>query len=109
MMQVIWDLKLAFIKDIIKHIPDESQVPYTTVSSVVRILEKKGYVGFNNYGKTYQYFPLVSKTAYAQFAFKKLLTNYFDGSVNSLLSFMVKDATLKDEEIKELGEFIEKH
>ena len=107
-MQIFWDLKSAFVKDIIDKLPDEPKPPYNTISSVVRILEKKGYIGFKAYGKTYEYFPIISKAAYGKHSFKKLLANYFDGSAQSLLSFMVKEETLSEKDIEEIQKIIDK-
>ena len=70
-MQVIWRLKKCFVKDIIDELPDDPKPPYNTISSVVRLLEKKGYVGYKAYGKTYEYFALISKSAYRKASFSK--------------------------------------
>jgi len=106
-MQVLWDLQSAFVKDIIDKLP-EPKPPYNTISSVVRILEKKGYVGYKAYGKTYEYFPLITKPAYRKHSFGKLFTEYFDGSAESLLSFMVKEETLSEDDINNLKNLINK-
>ncbi|MDO1445742.1 BlaI/MecI/CopY family transcriptional regulator [Rhodocytophaga aerolata] len=108
-MQALWKLKKAFVKDIIEHLPDDPKPPYNTISSVVRILEKKGYAGYTAYGKTYEYFPLISKSAYKSFAVEKLLGNYFDNSAASLLSFMIKEEKLSAEEMKKLKKIINKN
>ncbi len=105
-MQIIWDLERCFVKDIIERLDDEPKPPYNTISSVVRILEKKGYVGFKAYGKTYEYFPLVSKEEYGKQTFQKVLANYFDNSPASLLSFMVNDHKLDPAELEKLRQFI---
>ena len=105
-MQVFWNLQLAFVKDIIEHIDEDPKPPYNTVSSVVRILEKKGYLGYKAYGKTYQYFPIVAKEDYAKTTFKKVLNNYFDNSAMSLMSFLVKEEQLSEEELAELKRII---
>jgi len=107
-MHLFWDLNSAFIKDIIDRLPDDPKPPYNTISSVVRILAKKGYIGFRSYGNTYEYFPLITKSAYGKLSFTKLLTNYFDGSPQSLLSFMVKEETLSEKDIKEIQKIINK-
>lgn len=104
-MQVIWQLQSAFVKDIIEALPDPKP-PYNTVSSVVRILEKKGYVDHKAYGKTYQYFPAVPKKEYSKLSFRNLLGNYFEGSYKSLVSFIVQEESLSDQQIKELEELI---
>lgn len=105
-MQVLWDLGNSVVRDIIDKLPDEPKPPYSTISSVVRILEKKGYVGFKAYGKTYEYFPLITKTEYRKHSFSKLFNDYFNGSADNLLSFMVKEENLTPDEINNLKTFI---
>ena len=107
-MQVFWKLKKAFVKDVIEALPDDPKPPYNTISSVVRILEKKGYLGYTAYGKTYEYHPIVSKAEYRKMYMKKLLSGYFDNSPASLLSFMVKEENLSEEEIQKLKDIIDK-
>lgn len=106
-MQVFWSLKTAFVKDIIANLEEEPKPPYNTISSVVRILEKKGYLGFKAYGKTYEYFPIISKGEYRKLTFKKMISGYFDNSVESLLSFMVKEEKLSDDELKKIRDIID--
>ena len=106
-MQVIWDLKKVLVKDIIDKLPGPKP-PYNTISSVVRLLEKKEYLGHKAYGKTYEYYPLISKAQYRKMSFKKLLSNYFGGSAESLLSYMVKEEKLSKEEITKIREIIDK-
>jgi BlaI family penicillinase repressor len=108
-MQVLWDLKKAFVKDIIEAMPDDPKPPYNTISSVVRLLEKKGYVNYTAYGKTYEYFPAITKAEYRKASFKKMFTGYFDNSVESLLSFMVKEQKLGEDDIKKIQEMIDKN
>lgn len=104
-MQVLWKLELAFVKDVIAELPDPKP-PYNTVSSVIRLLEKKGYVGHNAYGKTHQYYPLVEKQTYSKRTFKSMLSNYFEGSYKSLVSFIVNEEKLSEKEIAELEALI---
>lgn len=107
-MQVLWKLKQAFVKDIIEELDDEPKPPYNTISSIVRLLEKKGYVSYKAYGKTYEYFPAISKEDYAKTTFSKLFSGYFDNSPSSLLSFMVKEEKLSEKDIEELKALIDK-
>jgi len=107
-MQLLWKLKKAFVKEIIRELP-EPKPPYNTVSSVIRILEEKGMVGHHTYGKTHQYYPLVSKMEYSQGLFKYLMNDYLEGSYARLMSFMAKDENLTKKEIKEIQELIKKH
>lgn len=105
-MQVLWKLQTAFVKDIIDELDEEPKPPYNTISSIVRLLEKKGYVSYKAYGKTYEYFPSISKEDYAKTTFTKLFSGYFDNSPTSLLSFMVKEDKLSAKDIAELTELI---
>ena len=104
-MQLIWNLKKALVKDIIEalHVPNQ---PYTTISSVVRILEKKGFVSHKSYGKTHEYYPLISKASYRKNKFKYFLSAYFDNSIESVVSFLVKEEDLSPEEIEDLTKMI---
>lgn len=106
-MQIIWDLDRCFVKDIIEKIDDEPKPPYNTVSSVVRILESKGYVSHKAYGKTHEYYPLIAKEDYGKQTFRKVFASYFNNSAESLLSFMVKDEKLDKEEIEKLRKMID--
>jgi predicted transcriptional regulator len=108
-MQVIWHLKEVFVKDVIVYLDPTNSTPYNTISSIVRILEKKGYVGYKAFGKTYQYYPLISKMQYRKFSFSRVLDNYFDDSVENLLSFMVKEKKLSAEDIQKIEELIKKN
>lgn len=108
-MQMFWKLKKAFVKDVIEQLDEDPKPPYNTISSIVRILEKKGYLGYKAYGKTYEYFPLISKSDYRKVYFKKLVSGYFDNSVESLLSFMMKEQNLSDDELKKIKEIIDKN
>ena len=106
-MQQFWKLKKGFVKDIIEQLPDDPKPPYNTISSVVRILEKKGCLAHRAYGKTHEYYPIISKADYRKVHTKKLLSGYFDDSPVSLLSFIVKEETLSDEEIAALKKLID--
>lgn len=105
-MQIIWKLKKAFVKEIIAELKDENP-PYNTISSVVRILEKKGFVAYNQFGNTYQYYPIISKSKYKKFMFSQFLKNYFDNSYKNAVSFLVEENAPDDEQTKELLKIIE--
>jgi predicted transcriptional regulator len=105
-MQIIWKLKKAFVKEIIAEMKDENP-PYNTISSVVRILEKKGFVDYNQFGNTYQYFPKISKSKYKKYMFSQLLRNYFDNSYKNAVSFLVEENAHDEEQIAELRKIIE--
>ncbi|MCB9231043.1 MAG: BlaI/MecI/CopY family transcriptional regulator [Bacteroidia bacterium] len=104
-MQLLWRLKEAVVKDLIAEYPDPKP-PYTTVSSIIRILEDKGYVGHKAYGKTHVYHPLVSKRAFRKHSFSQLVQEYFGGSYEQVVSFMVEEENLPESEIEKIREII---
>ena len=108
-MQVIWKLQNVFVKDIIEELEEDPKPPYNTISSIVRLLEKKGYLSYKAYGKTYEYFPTISKEDYTKTTFSKMFSGYFDSSPASLLSFMVKEEKLSVADIEELKALINKN
>lgn len=106
-MQVIWELGKVFIKDILELLP-EPKPAYNTVSTIVRILEVKGFVSHQAFGKTHQYFPLIAKENYKNFITHKMMGNYFNGSVKSLISFFVQQEKIDLKEADEIIKLIEK-
>ncbi|APY10582.1 CopY family transcriptional repressor [Seonamhaeicola sp. S2-3] len=105
-MQILWQLKKANVKSIIAQMP-EPKPAYNTVSTIVRILENKGFVGYEKQGKGHVYFPIVEKQDYSNQSINKLVDNYFQGSFKSMVSFFVKknDMNIKDLEsvLKEIN------
>lgn len=100
-MQIIWDIKQGFIKDILENI-EEPKPAYNTVSTVVRILEKKGFVGYRAYGKTHEYFPIVEKEAYRKELMGNVVKNYFSNSFKQLVSFFTNEKQMTLKELEEL-------
>jgi len=98
-MQVLWQLKKATVKEIITQLP-QPKPAYNTVSTIVRILENKGFVDYEKQGKGHLYFPLLLKQEYSNQSLHTLVDNYFQGSFKSMVSFFVKknDVALKDVE-----------
>ncbi len=105
-MLQIWKLKKAFVKDVIQTLP-APKPPYNTVSSIIRILESKGMLGHKAYGKTHEYFPLISRIEYSKFLMTNMVKEYFDGSFAQIMSFMIKNEELSEEQINELKELID--
>lgn len=103
-MHLVWEHGAATVSQLISGMT-EPKPPHSSISSIVRILEKKGFVDHKAYGRTYEYFPIVSKEAYSSFSIKKLVSNYFSGSMNELVSFLVKEEQV---DVKELSALIEK-
>jgi predicted transcriptional regulator len=102
-MQILWKLENAFVKDIVEEMPDPKPA-YNTVSTIVRILETKGFVDHKAYGKTHEYFPLISKEKYTKFYLNNLLKGYFNGSFQNLVSFFAKENKM---DIKSLEKLLE--
>jgi BlaI family transcriptional regulator, penicillinase repressor len=104
-MQILWNLKTGFVKDIIEQMP-EPKPAYNTISTIVRILETKGFVDHKAYGKTHEYFPVISKEKYTKFYLNNLLKGYFNGSFQNLVSFFAKENKLDNKAIEKLLEEI---
>lgn len=100
-MKILWKLEKAFVKDIIDEIP-EPKPPYNSVSTIVRVLEKKGVVSYKSYGGSYQYYPLITKEEYAEASLGKLVNGYFGGSFKKLVHFFSKNENLDMQEVDEL-------
>ncbi len=100
-MQVLWKLERAFVRDILEELP-EPKPAYNTVSTIVRILETKGFVGHEAFGKSHQYFPLVEQDKYKSFFLKNFMSGYFGGSFEKLVSFFAKDNNLDVQELDQL-------
>ena len=89
-MQILWELREAVVKDLMEHF-EEPKPAYTTVATVLRVLEKKGFVSFRKVGNTYLYSPVVSKVEYMRFQVSNLLTNYFNGSFPKMATFFARE------------------
>lgn len=100
-MQVLWKIGKGFVKDILEELP-KPKPAYTTVSTIVRILETKGFVDHKAVGKTHEYFPKITREQYRRFYLENMVNGYFDGSFVSLVSFFAKDNHLKASELDEL-------
>ncbi len=100
-MQVVWTLKQAFIKDIIDQMP-EPKPAYNTVGTFLKILESKEFVSRKKLGNTFVYSPLVERKAYTKNSIKGLLGKYFEGSAENLFSFMVQEKDLNMEQVEDL-------
>ena len=107
-MQILWQLNKAFVKEIIAEMP-EPKPAYNTVSTIIRILEQKGFVDHEAFGKTYQYFPIVDKDDYSQFYLNNFLKGYFSGSFERLVSFFAKENELGMKEVDELMKHVKKN
>lgn len=100
-MQVLWKNKKGFVKDLLEEFP-EPKPAYNTVSTIVRILENKGFVDHKAYGKTHEYFPLVSKEEYSDFIMNAMMKNYFGNSFKKMVSFFAKNNKLSLKELDDI-------
>lgn len=100
-MQILWLLEKGFVKDIIEKMP-EPKPAYNTVSTIVRILETKGFVGHKAYGKTHEYFPLITKEKYTRFYLNNMIRGYFNGSFQNLVSFFAKENKMSAHDMDKL-------
>lgn len=105
-MQILWQLKEAIVKDIIEEMP-EPKPAYNTVSTVVRVLESKGFIDHKAYGNSHVYFPAISDAEYKKFTFDKMMKNYFSDSYKSLVSFIVDEKNLDVKQLDELSSLID--
>lgn len=106
-MQILWKLEKAFVKEILAEIATEKP-HYNTLSTIVRNLEEKGFVSHLAFGNTHQYFPIVSKDAYSRTFLSVTLDNYFDNSYKSMVSFFAQEEKITAEELREILALIEK-
>ena len=105
-MMLLWaQHEPVTVSQLIDQMQTEPKPPHSTISTIIRTLERKGFVDHKTYGRTHAYFPLVDKKSYTRFSLKKLVTNYFKGSPNELVSFLVQE---NDLDLKELGQLIDK-
>jgi predicted transcriptional regulator len=100
-MQILWDMKEGIVRDMVDQF-EEPKPAYNTVSTVLRVLEKKGFVDHKAYGTTYVYFPLVSKKEYSKFQFTNLIKDYFNGSFPKMAAFFARENNLSIQELEEM-------
>ncbi|PIF02053.1 MAG: transcriptional regulator [Draconibacterium sp.] len=100
-MQLLWKKEKAFVKDLIALMPSPKPA-YNTVSTIIRIMEKKGFVGHIAYGKTHEYYPLISRKDYTKSYMKSFIRNYFSGSFQEMVSFFAREDNMSLSELDEL-------
>lgn len=106
-MQILWKKENAFVKDIIEEM-EEPKPAYNTVSTIIRILENKGFVGHEEFGKSHRYYPLVSKKEYSKFRMNDMVKNYFGNSAGQVVSFFAKNKNINVKEADEIIQMLEK-
>jgi BlaI family transcriptional regulator, penicillinase repressor len=106
-MHVLWELGKGFVKDVIEKLPGKNKPAYNTVSTIIRILERKGFIGHTDYGKTYEYYPLVSKQEYTRHFMGAFMNSYFGNSYKHLVSFFTNENKLSVSELEDLKKIME--
>jgi predicted transcriptional regulator len=106
-MQILWDRGSGFVNDILEALP-EPKPAYNTVSTVVRILEKKGFVDHKAYGKSHEYYPIVDRDSYTQGFMSSVLNNFFGGSASRMVSFLSSNRSISMEEADEIMKLLKK-
>ncbi|MEA4868224.1 MAG: BlaI/MecI/CopY family transcriptional regulator [Bacteroidia bacterium] len=105
-MQFLWSMERAYVNDLLEMMP-EPKPAYNTVSTIVRILEKKGFVSHESFGKTHRYYPLIDRDSYLNSMMKRILNSFFAGSVSNMVSFLSKKEGLSVDEVGKMMEIIE--
>ena len=105
-MQYIWKLKKCYLKDVVEAFPSPRPA-YTTISTVIRVLVNKGFVGFESQGKMHEYHARISRQAYFRTHIHSLIRNHFDGSALSFASFFTGDRELELGELEEIRQMID--
>ena len=106
LMQILWGLEKAYLKDIVEQYPDPAPA-YTTISTVVNVLVKKGFIGFETHGKSREYYPLISKEKYTRQSMNGLMSSFFDNSAKKFASFFASQEELSVEELKAIRKLID--
>lgn len=107
-MHILWSLEKAFVKEVLAEITTEKP-HYNTLSTIIRNLEEKKYVSYNAFGKTHQYFPIISKEDYRKRFMNTAIDSYFNSSYKNVVSFFAKEEKISIEELKEIITLIEKN
>jgi len=105
-MHALWRLDKAFAKEVQSELKTPSH--YNTVSTIIRKLEEKGYIGHQAFGKTHQYYPLISKEEYRSHFVGKAMTTYFNNSYKNMVSFFAKEEKITADELREILNVIER-
>ena len=107
-MKLLWKQEKAFVRDLLDAFPGKRKPHYNTLSTMVRNLEEKGFVGHEAFGNTYRYFPLISMEEYRKEFIGRNIADYFDHSYKSLVSFFAKEEKISADELREIIDLIEK-
>ena len=106
-MQILWTMGKGFVNDVIEHL-SEPKPAYNTVSTVLRVLEKKGFVSYTAYGKSHEYSPLIDRDTYTQGFMSSVLNNFFGGSPSRMVSFLSSNKSISIEEADQIMKLLQK-
>jgi predicted transcriptional regulator len=106
-MKVLWKARKGFLKELIDIHPGPKP-HYNTFSSIIRVLEEKGYIGHKAYGKNHEYFPLVTKEEYRKIYMKEVVSDYFGSSYKNVVNFFINEKKLSAGDLKKIIKIIEK-
>lgn len=107
-MRVLWKLNQAFVKEVVAELPDPKP-HYNTISTVIRNMEDKGFIGHEAFGKSHRYFPAISQEEYKKTFMHKTIQHYFEDSYKNVVSFFAKEEKISVSELKEIISIIEKN
>lgn len=106
-MNIFWEEGSKFVRELLAYY-DEPKPHYNTVSTLVRGLEEKSFLGYKAYGNTYQYYPLITEKEYKASALKDVISNYYNNSYTNVVSTFIEEEGISIDELKELIDKIEK-
>lgn len=106
-MQILWRIKKGFIKDLLEKF-EKPRPAYSTVSTIVRILIEKGFIDYKAYGRTHQYFPVISRDDYRRSRLNNLVRNYFSNSYQKMVSFFAREDSLTIKDMEEIMEMMKR-
>lgn len=106
-MKILWDRESAFVNDILAELPDPKPA-YNTVSTIVRILEQKGYLAHKAYGRSHEYYPIIDRESYTKDFMVNVLNNFFGGSASRMVSFLSSNESISLEETDEILKLLQK-
>ena len=104
-MQILWKIERGFVRDILRHLPDPKP-SYNTISTIIRILQKKGFVDHEAFGPTHRYYPKISKENYTRHYMNDIVRNYFGSSYQQLVSFFARENKLSPQDLEEIIQMI---
>ncbi len=105
-MQILWEMGRGFVKDVVDRFP-EPRPAYNTVSTIIRILEKKGFVSYKSYGNTYEYYPLITRNDYSKTFLNSVVNRYFNSSYQNLVTFFASDRQVSLQDLEEIRKLVD--